>query len=67
MPQRKANTPRQGRLMSQAAAARLLGIHRNTVLRRIAEGELEAEKVDGSAVLVRASVEAYAKRQTVAA
>lgn len=50
------------RLMSQSAAAKLLGMHRGTVLARVAAGEIEAETVDGTPVLVRASVEAYARR-----
>lgn len=45
--------------MSQSAAARVLGVHRRTVLARVASGELEAEMVDDTPVIVRASVERY--------
>lgn len=51
------------RLIDQLAAAKALGVDRSTVLRRVAAGELEAETVNGTPKIVRASVEAYLARQ----
>lgn len=58
-----------GRLMSQSAAARALGVSRATVLAWVASGELAAETMDeGTPVILRDSVErAMAKRQSAAA
>ena len=47
------------RLMSQSAAARALGLSRTAVMARVASGDLTAETVDESLVIVRASVERY--------
>lgn len=52
-----------GRLMSQSAAARAIGVARGTVLAKVAAGELEAENVDGTPVIVRASVERLLARR----
>jgi len=58
----KAREISRSRLMSQSAAARLLGMHRQAVIARIASGEIEAELVDETPLPLRASVEAYAAR-----
>ena len=56
------------RLMSQATAARRLGVHRNTLLARIAAKEIEAEETtDGTLLPLTVSVEAYLARQREAA
>lgn len=51
------------RLISQSAAARMLKTSRPTVVARIARGELEGERVSGELKVVRASVEAFLRRE----
>jgi hypothetical protein len=63
MSQNRKGEPPRSRLMSQSAAASLLGCARGTLVARIASGEIEAELVDDTPVPVRASVEAYHARQ----
>ena len=62
-PRKQRRPPVTDRLMKQAAAARALDMARSTVLGKVAIGELEAEMVDGTPMIVRASVEAYLARQ----
>lgn len=56
-------------LMTQAAAARQLGVPRSYIQRWVAKGMLEAttDVVAGRVLITRASVEAVAKRRDSAA
>jgi hypothetical protein len=63
MPNKRAEALNERDWISASSAARTLGIHRDSVLRRAAKGAYRVKTIDGVPYLHRRDVERAAKRE----